>query len=602
MGNYHSITMTNDQPIVLPSMNTTSSAYYSLVTSVLRTAAVETVAWSYDNVYVTCGDDANIVAVYSFNGTALAAITSQTLSAHVLSVRWHPSAYYVAVGIASATGNSQLFIYQFNPGTGTLTATSSINLSATVGTTYTVTAVYWSRSGSYLAVMTNSTTGPSYLLVYSVASGVATLVASTQIVNSVSNNLTQNVLVWDPTSQYIAVGMAEANENTKNTQLQVYYFNGSTITPVVQAATASTYVVSIDWNSLSNTIVASIYNGALNVYSFSSTSSTLTQVSTIAMPGTSYINQLAFSLNGYLLATVGNVGTGVNNIYDFNQTTSVLTQLYNVTTTPPNTGEDIQWSPNNTYVAYADSSNIVSVYKFSWATTDAELILNNVNWTLNSDLVLNRGVRFQGTCALNAAMHSVNLSNGYFILDLGATLSLRNVFLQNVSGTNISCVSSTGVLNLYDVVWLQSGNFAWLNGTLNILGDTVITGTPSVFSYQSSVASTISSNALWYFDSGMTFSYAPSVSANNLISFADRTARWYLYEATLLTSAVGLQLFKGTLVIDGVCSFVNKGTSISQAITFGDGVNAANDLTLKVLPGSGLLQTSGFVQYKNVAG
>ena len=168
-------------------------------------------------------------------------------------MRWHPSAYYVAVGIASATGNNQLFIYQFNPGLGTLTATSSINLSATVGTTYTVTAVYWSRSGSYLAVMTNSTTGPSYLLVYSVASGVATLVASTQILNSVSNNITQNVLVWDPTNQYIALGMAEANENTKNTQLQVYYFNGSTITPVVQLATASTYVVSIDWNSLSNT-------------------------------------------------------------------------------------------------------------------------------------------------------------------------------------------------------------------------------------------------------------------------------------------------------------------------------------------------------------
>jgi len=64
------------------------------------------------------------------------------------------------------------------------------------------------------------------------------------------------------------------------------------------------------------------------------------------------------------------------------------------------------------------------------------------------------------------------------------------------------------------------------------------------------------------------------------------------------------RLTKGTLIIDHKCPFYNEdeangqATSVSQAITFGDG-NTENNLYIELMPGASIDMKSGILAYMN---
>jgi hypothetical protein len=62
----------------------------------------------------------------------------------------------------------------------------------------------------------------------------------------------------------------------------------------------------------------------------------------------------------------------------------------------------------------------------------------------------------------------------------------------------------------------------------------------------------------------------------------------------------GLQLTKGTLVIEGECQILSAATSHADGITLGDGVSSSNDIVLKIFPESGPNAITGWFNYKNV--
>ncbi|MCF7899851.1 hypothetical protein K9L05_04385, partial [Candidatus Babeliales bacterium] len=84
------------------------------------------------------------------------------------------------------------------------------------------------------------------------------------------------------------------------------------------------------------------------------------------------------------------------------------------------------------------------------------------------------------------------------------------------------------------------------------------------------------------------------------------TSELFLNGASLKTTYTGLQLTKGTLVLDHKNYLYNQdadGTgaaSSSQAIIFGDGISADNDLHIEILPGGSLDLKTGILEFRNI--
>ena len=51
---------------------------------------------------------------------------------------------------------------------------------------------------------------------------------------------------------------------------------------------------------------------------------------------------------------------------------------------------------------------------------------------------------------------------------------------------------------------------------------------------------------------------------------------------------MGFALTKGILTINGACTLLNDGATLAGGVSIGDGANAANDITFRILPESGL--------------
>ena len=88
----------------------------------------------------------------------------------------------------------------------------------------------------------------------------------------------------------------------------------------------------------------------------------------------------------------------------------------------------------------------------------------------------------------------------------------------------------------------------------------------------------------------------------------DETSQLYFNGCSFVTTCTGIQLTKGTLIIDHKNYFYNQdgliddpqksGASISEAIAFGDG-NAANDLKIEIMPAGNFELKTGVLAYYN---
>ncbi|MCX5921732.1 MAG: hypothetical protein NTX86_00145 [Candidatus Dependentiae bacterium] len=247
-------------------------------------------------------------------------------------------------------------------------------------------------------------------------------------------------------------------------------------------------------------------------------------------------------------------------------------------------------------MAVADANLTVSIYRL----IDVPLVLNNVKLTMNGDLTLALPVETYGFVEIDGQEYTLDLSLSPTVSVFpGSTLVLKNMMVTGISGSKINNVDNTGQVQLQNTTWVQSGDYQFVRGSLQINNKVLMTGA-SNFVYQTSQISTITSNAQLMFDSGMTFSYAPSSASNNLLNFQDSTAELYLYQTTLRTSTIGLQLTKGMVTVDGICNVVSNAVTQAQGVRFGDGVLSANNINLMILPESGLNLVSGFLVYNNV--
>ena len=135
-------------------------------------------------------------------------------------------------------------------------------------------------------------------------------------------------------------------------------------------------------------------------------------------------------------------------------------------------------------------------------------------------------------------------------------LLLDGVILKGVKGTNVRCLADSSRIILKGVKWIQSDNFSYGFGGIDILDDSSILGSYQdfYFGYFSTQSLRIFSNATLSLLKNIVFSYNPQVlrrpALYNLFEFADTSSALYLEQATLeVVPPAALTLSGGRLII-----------------------------------------------------
>jgi WD40 repeat protein len=367
--------------------------------------SIRTVSWTPNGRFVAIGGaspttfggeaNSNELQVYSFNGTALTAVTSKDYGTIIYSVAWSPDGKYLAIGGNGPTGDNELQIYSFSA--ATLTAVTSQDYGTAIYT------VAWSPDGRYLAV---GGTEPAKFGVEDNTNElqIYTFDGKTLIpVISQDYGTAINSVAWSPDGKYLAIG---GNGPTGGNELHVYSFNNSSLS-LVTSKDYGTAIYSAAWSpdgvylAIGGTEPAKFggedNTNELQVYSFNGTA--LTAV-TSQDYGTA-IYSVSWSCNGRYLAIGGNTpstfGGGANSnelqVYNFNSIslTAVTSQDYGTTVYA------VSISPDNKYLALGgtvptgDNELWVDTCAFVNETA-TQAVTNSVvfgNGTSSSDLDIN---------------------------------------------------------------------------------------------------------------------------------------------------------------------------------------------------------------------
>ena len=290
------------------------------------------------------------------------------------------------------------------------------------------------------------------------------------------------------------------------------------------------------------------------------------------------------SVNDGILSAIGAINSETTI-----QGRGILSSPINLNGATLTNGGDILFSSGTTIESSGNLNPIGHAY----------ILGGDINLPENVDL------KFTTSGIIDGQGHSWTFGhNSKIRFDEYVTVTLRNIKLNNVRNHSDGNASIT-VLNPWrSKLVLQNSEinladtFSFTSGELFLHGDVKICGTTQ-FNYTSTSFARIVNASQLYFDQGVTFSYGPSITDNrDLINMEDATSAIYLNGCTLKSTTTGLRLKTGKLIIDGKVIVYNQddkngvATSLSQAISFGDGVS---DLDVEIMPAANIEMMSGIL-------
>lgn len=244
--------------------------------------------------------------------------------------------------------------------------------------------------------------------------------------------------------------------------------------------------------------------------------------------------------------------------------------------------------------------------------SDGTITFDAMNLILRSDITLNADLKFTGNSSIIGNGHILTFGpTGSIVVGSNGSLRFKNVFVQGIEATDITCQDDTASIILDDVFWSQNADFMFDAGSLSFKNKVKMSAVDDyVFAYQSNQTSTVQSDSQLAFSLNFTFSYDPVDHSNKgLLEFQDQTAALVLNESTLHSTGTGMDLLGGTFIVKGLSTvscesglFVDAGGDsfdLNRGISLGDG-NAANDMRCFVNAGAELYVQSGALRYKNV--
>lgn len=234
-------------------------------------------------------------------------------------------------------------------------------------------------------------------------------------------------------------------------------------------------------------------------------------------------------------------------------------------------------------------------------TTDL-VFTGNGNIVLNVDMTLNATFTFNNSCVIKGNGHTLDITNGNLVVNSDSQLTLQNIVINGLSGTNVSCVDDTGVIILDTTKIIQSDYATFTDGALQWINTNRLQG-GNIFAYESSMTSTIFGNTKLHLEPGTTFSFDPPVAngSNTLLQFIDDSSYLVLNGASLITTTSGITLTIGTLDVKRT-SYVESSATINLAtqrgVSLGDGIN---DMNVLIGPEAQLYLTQGVLEYRNLS-
>ncbi|MCK4265430.1 hypothetical protein KAW80_03670 [Candidatus Babeliales bacterium] len=550
-------------------------------------ASIYTLDWSFDGKYLAVGfeDDPDVfpymLRVYYFDGLTLTLTGSWDMDAggfdRIECVRWHPSLYFLATGKQDGSaGGFDLATFKFTPEIGEFS--NVFQLEDT-----TKRSLSWDPAGNFLIVQGYSITE---IQIFSFDSGTGVLSVVDTVDRSPNRNpYGNNCIKWSPGSDYFAVGFLKSTTGGEN-ELDIYYFDGATITDTGLGANLDLHVSAIDWSPTGSFIAVGIGSSGvsrLRVYEHRVWNGTLVEIFALSdLDFRPRSIQWSEDGNRLLVSSLTVSGDTEVRLYNFDKATGTLTLLRELEMSTYQW--DIRWTPNNDFFATGGMTGLISVY------TDLrpEACLEDLTIRLAADLELSTTLQIKGLCTIDGGNRKLIFgSDGILSLQPSSTLKLKNLNLEGL-GSNIRCLTEDCSIEIENVKIAFSQDFTQTMGSLMFSGDNFISGT-SQFVLGNSRANTLASNSRIEIGSGVTFSYDPLIPNQNLFFLTDETSQLYLNDCTFYVTKTGLNLSNGKLMINGNTRFSGEGMIPSEGIYFND------DLSVDIGPAANIELVSGYL-------
>jgi Tol biopolymer transport system component len=228
-------------------------------------------------------------------------------------------------------------------------------------------------------------------------------------------------------------------------------------------------------------------------------------------------------------------------------------------------------------------------------TNSGTIYGKNTGLILDGDLILSptQILHIAGNTFIDGNKHNIILEdNAQIFVDTNATMTLRNLTVRNKHNSKslppIRLASHGSKLALDNVTIAATDDFIFKQGQLFVHNDVFFTGTSS-FIYASPIPSIITPNSRWIFDVGTTFSITPATFTDapytlkntytncNFIRTADKTSMLVCNGCSLLTTATGSRLTRGSVLFDNNVKMISDTTlSITAPSQIGNNISAGD--------------------------
>ena len=226
-----------------------------------------------------------------------------------------------------------------------------------------------------------------------------------------------------------------------------------------------------------------------------------------------------------------------------------------------------------------------------------ELELRNTHLHAHDDLTISDSLRFNGTCVFDGGGNQLTLgTDGKIIVDSNSSLTMKNVLVNKVKGTKISCVDDTGTIVLDNVIWVLKGDTQFHKGALDFCNSVDFVGDYK-FTMDSAMTSTVESNAIWSLRKGVVLEAGKNAqSGAQPLSFACHLSSRMLFDdSTLRATATGLELVGGIIEFARDVTLDVVGSVTEDGLIFGDGVS--NGPTFDLFPGTKVYMKGGPITF-----
>lgn len=342
-------------PLLFPAI---ASATLTNVVSTNLAHDVYSVDWNFSDDYVAVGlasATGQQVRIYRFTNSVLTNVASRSVTGYCNTVRWHPYSNFFAVGTGNGnTGNLHL-----------LSFTNSASLRLLTNRTFAkpVNASSWRSSGTNLVIglMADDLTTPE-LYLYRYYTNRLTLMLSNDITSI--RSIFRNGLDWRKNDRVFAVGLGE-DMQPAGPQIALYDYNGSSLSLKDSESLWPLEVECVDWSSDGALLalggpVASPHR-QLRIYS---TNLALLATNALQITGPLAVD---WSPAGDFLA-VGTTNSATNVellVYAYDRQGKTLRLLKGF----EHTGSvySVRWTSDGDFLAVGDQANRLTVYKMLYA-------------------------------------------------------------------------------------------------------------------------------------------------------------------------------------------------------------------------------------------